>query len=174
MVDIDKASEFDLEDDEFEEVQRPEPKPWERSIHVQPGGSAAGLDLSGIELGGDLSGIDFRKAILGGWDPEGEDEDEIYGPGGTPDIQYTDFSGANLTGANFAGQDLSGLIFVGAVLQGANLSRCSLGADFTDADLSGANLRGASGIDEGDFSGAIIDDIKGLSAEDREMLEELV
>ena len=55
MVDIDKASEFDLEDDDFEEEQRPEPKPWERSIHVQPGGSAAGLDLSGMELGGDLS-----------------------------------------------------------------------------------------------------------------------
>jgi Pentapeptide repeats (8 copies) len=161
------------EDIELED-QNEELPPWERPFNVPPGGSAAGLDLSGMELSGDLSGIDFRKAILGGWDPEDEDEDEIYGPGGTPDIQYTDFSGANLTGANFAGQDLSGLIFVGAVLQGANLSRCSLGADFTDADLSGANLRGASGINEGDFSGAIIDDIKGLSAEDREMLEELV
>jgi len=161
--------------DESEEVEARESlAPWQRPFNVPPRGSAAGLDLSGMELSGDLSGIDFRKAILGGWDPEDEGEDEIYGPGGTPDIQYTDFSGANLTGANFAGQDLSGLTFVGAVLQGANLSRCSLGADFTDADLSSANLRGARGIDEGDFSGAIIDDIKGLSAEDREMLEELV
>ena len=81
---------------------------------------------------------------------------------------------ANLTGANFSGQDLSGLLFVGAVLQGANLSRCILGADFTDADLTGANLRGATGFDETEFSGAIIDDVKGLSAENRELLEELV
>jgi uncharacterized protein YjbI with pentapeptide repeats len=164
MADMSDDTELDAEDDEI--------KPWERPFDVRPGGSAAGLDLSGMELGGDLSGIDFRKAILGGWDPV--DEDETYGPGGIPDVQYTDFSGANLTGANFSGQDLSGLLFVGAVLQGANLSRCSLGADFTDADLSGANLRGASGIDEGDFSGAIVDDIKGLSAENRELLEELV
>jgi uncharacterized protein YjbI with pentapeptide repeats len=164
MAEINGDTGLDTEDDEL--------KPWERQFDVRPGGSAAGLDLSGMELGGDLSGIDFRKATLGGWDPV--DEDETYGPGGTPDVQYTDFSGANLTGANFSGQDLSGLLFVGAVLQGANLSRCSLGADFTDADLSGANLRGASGIDEGDFSGAIVDDVKGLSAENRELLEELV
>lgn len=162
-------------DDEFEEFDAEESvptAPWERPFDVRPGGSAAGLDLSGMELGGDLSGIDFRKAILGGWEPM--DEDETYGPGGIPDIQYTDFSGANLTGANFSGQDLSGLLFVGAVLQGANLSRCILGADFTDADLTGANLRGASGFDETEFSGAIIDDVKGLSAENRELLEELV
>jgi hypothetical protein len=164
MADMSDDTELDAEDDEI--------KPWERPFDVRPGGSAAGLDLSGMELGGDLSGIDFRKAILGGWDPV--DENETYGPGGIPDVQYTDFSGANLTGANFSGQDLSGLLFVGAVLQGANLSRCSLGADFTDADLSGANLCGASGIDEGDFSGAIVDDVKGLSAENRELLEELV
>ena len=34
MVDNDKSSEFDLEDDEFEEEQRSEPKPWERSIQI--------------------------------------------------------------------------------------------------------------------------------------------
>jgi uncharacterized protein YjbI with pentapeptide repeats len=164
MADID----HDFEPDSDNEVL----KPWERSFGVLPGGSAAGLDLRGMELAGDLSGIDFRKADLGGWDPE--EEDETYGPGGVPDLQYTDFSGANLTGANFSGQDLSGLLFVGAVLQGANLSRCILDADFTGADLTGANLRGASGFDEAEFSGAIIDDVKGLSAENRELLEELV
>jgi uncharacterized protein YjbI with pentapeptide repeats len=164
MDDGSNGTEFDNGNDDL--------KPWERPFDVRPGGSAAGLDLSGMELGGDLSGIDFRKAILGGWDPV--DEDEPYGPGGIPDVQYTDFSGANLTGANFSGQDLSGLLFVGAALQGANLSRCILGADFTDADLTGANLRGASGFDETEFGGAIIDDIKGLSAENRELLEELV
>ena len=164
MADISNDTELDTEDDAL--------PPWERSFDVRPGGSAAGLDLSGMELGGDLSGIDFRKAILGGWDPM--DEDETYGPGGIPDLQYTDFSGANLSGANFSGQDLSGLLFVGAVLQGANLSRCILSADFTDADLTGVNLRGASGFDAAEFSGATIDDIKGLSAENRELLEELV
>jgi len=164
MADISDYTELDTKGDAL--------PPWERSFDVRPGGSAAGLDLSGMELGGDLSGIDFRKAILGGWDPM--DEDETYGPGGIPDIQYTDFSGANLTGANFSGQDLSGLLFVGAVLQGANLSRCILGADFTDADLTGANLRGTSGFDEAEFSGATIDGLKGLSAENRELLEELV
>jgi uncharacterized protein YjbI with pentapeptide repeats len=164
MDDDSDSTELDTDDDDL--------KPWERQFDVRPGGSAAGLDLSGMELGGDLSGIDFRKAILGGWDPV--DEDETYGPGGIPDVQYTDFSGANLTGANFSGQDLSGLLFVGAVLQGANLSQCSLGADFTDADLTGANLRGASSFDETEFSGAIVDDVKGLSAENRELLEGLV
>ena len=49
--------------------------PEKTSVTTPPGGSAAGLDLSGMELSGDLSGIDFRKAILGGWDPEDEDED---------------------------------------------------------------------------------------------------
>ena len=173
MVDNDKSSEFDLEDDEFEEEQRPEPKPWERSIHVQPGGSAAGLDLSGMELGGDLSGVDFRKAIIGGWDPV--TDGEIYGPGGTPDLQYTEFIGANLAGANFAGKHLSNISFERANLRGADFSDCYLGETiFTGADLTGANFTGAEGWQNAYMSGAKIDGVIGIEGEDLEYLKEMV
>ena len=172
-----KSVEVDrLPEDENEDLERetfvPTP-PWERGFDVQPGGSAAGLDLSGMELGGDLSGIDFRKAIIGGWDPV--DEDEIYGPGGTPDLQYTEFIGANLAGANFAGKHLSNISFERANLRGADFSDCYLGETiFTGADLTGANLTGAEGWQNAYMSGAKIDGVIGIEGEDLEYLKEMV
>jgi uncharacterized protein YjbI with pentapeptide repeats len=165
MADISDDTELDTEDDEL--------KPWERPFDVRPGGSAAGLDLSGMELGGDLSGIDFRKAIIGGWDPVSDDD--MYGPGGTPDLQYTEFEGANLTGANFAGQDLSNCRFEDATLRGADLSGCTLfGTVFDGAELTGANLTGVVGIQDAYMSGATIDDVIGLDEETLEYLQELI
>ena len=165
MADINDDTELDAEDDEI--------KPWERPFDVRPGGSAAGLDLSGMELGGDLSGIDFRKAILGGWDPVSDDD--MYGPGGTPDLQYTEFEGANLTSANFAGQDLSNCRFEDATLRGADLSGCTLfGTVFDGADLTGANLTGVVGIQDAYMSGATIDDVIGLDEETVEYLQEMI
>ena len=160
--------------DEFEEDEAPKSlAPWQRPFDVQPGGSAAGLDLCGKELGGDLSGIDFRKAIIGGWDPVSDDD--MYGPGGTPDLQYTEFEGANLTSANFAGKDLSNCRFEDATLRGADLSGCTLfGTVFDGADLTGANLTGVVGIQDAYMSGATIDDVIGLDEETLEYLQEMI
>ena len=160
--------------DEFEEEDAPKVlAPWQRHFDVQPGGSAAGFDLTGMELGGDLSGVDFRQAHLGGWDPV--TDDDMYGPGGTPDLQYTEFNGANLSGANFAGQDLSNLRFEDANLRGADLSRCSLYSTvFDGADLTGANLTGVQGLHDAYFSGAAFEDVIGVSDDDLEYVQELL
>jgi uncharacterized protein YjbI with pentapeptide repeats len=136
-----------------------------------PSGSAAGLNLAGKELSGDLSGTDFRQAEFGTVDTV--DEDEIYAPGMTPDAQGTEFYKANLTGANFAGRDLTGVEFTDCTLTGANFTGCIIcGTDFSGANLTGAIFTNVEGIDDAYFTGATIDDIVGLSDEDLEYLKE--
>jgi uncharacterized protein YjbI with pentapeptide repeats len=136
-----------------------------------PSSSAAGLNLAGKELSGDLSGIDFRQAEFGTVDTA--DEDEIYAPGMTPDAQGTEFYKANLAGANFAGRDLTGVEFTDCTLTGANFTGCIIsGTDFSGADLTGAIFTNVEGIDDAYFTGATIDNIVGLSDEDLEYLKE--
>ena len=136
-----------------------------------PSGSAAGLNLAGKELGGDLSGTDFRQAEFGTVDTV--DEDEIYAPGMTPDAQGTEFYKANLTDANFADRDLTGVEFTDCTLTGANFTGCIIsGTDFSGADLTGAIFTNVEGIDDAYFTGATIDNIVGLSDEDLEYLKE--
>ena len=138
-----------------------------------PSGSAAELNLAGKELGGDLSGTDFRQAEFGTVDTV--DEDEIYAPGMTPDAQGTEFYKANLTDANFAGRDLTGVEFTQCNLTGANFTGCIIsGADFSGAILSGAIFANVEGIDDAYFTGASIENIVGLSDEDLEYLREQI
>ena len=138
-----------------------------------PSDSAGGLNLAGKELGGDLSGTDFRQAEFGTVDTV--DEDDIYAPGMTPDAQGTEFYKANLTDANFAGRDLTGVEFTQCNLTGANFTGCIIsGADFSGAILSGAIFTNVEGIDDAYFTGASIENIVGLSDEDLEYLQEQI
>lgn len=163
MADISDDTELDTEDEVL--------PPWERPFNVQPGGSATGLDLRGMELEGDLSHVDFREATLGWWDPVSDDD--IYGPGGTPDLQPTTFDEANLSGANFAGQDLSGVSFVWTNLRGADLSRCNLaGCNLSYADLTGANLTGVRGLEDANLEDTVLDEVVGLTDAQRDFVGE--
>ena len=138
-----------------------------------PSDSAGGLNLAGKELGGDLSGTDFRQAEFGTVDTV--DEDDIYAPGMTPDAQGTEYYKANLTDANFAGRDLTGVEFTQCNLTGANFTGCIIsGADFSGAILSGAIFANVEGIDDAYFTGASIENIVGLSDEDLEYLQEQI
>ena len=138
-----------------------------------PSDSPGGLNLAGKELGGDLSGTDFRQAEFGTVDTV--DEDGIYAPGMTPDAQGTEFYKANLTDANFAGRDLTGVEFTQCNLTGANFTGCIIsGADFSGAILSGAIFANVEGIDDAYFTGASIENIVGLSDEDLEYLQEQI
>lgn len=138
-----------------------------------PSDSAGGLNLAGKELGGDLSGTDFRQAEFGTVDTV--DEDEIYAPGMTPDAQGTEFYKANLTDANFAGRDLTGVEFTQCNLTGANFTGCIIsGTDFSGAILFGAIFTNVEGIDDAYFTGASIENIVGLSDEDLEYLQEQI
>lgn len=172
---VENATNNDLTEDDFAELEEDAPKelaPWERPFDVQPNGSAAGLDLSGKELDGDLSGIDFRKAILGGWDPV--EEGVMYGPGGTPDLQYTEFTDANLDRASFAGRDLSHLIFDRVTLRGADLSGCTLFCTvFREVDFTGANLTGVKCAYDAYISDSKLDGVLGLEGEELKFLLEL-
>ena len=150
--------------------------PWERPFTVKPGGSAAGMDLRGMELRGNLARIDFRDAIFGAWDPieDGGGEDDDYGPGGTPDPVWTDFSGADLNGANFFGADLSGVNFSMANLSGADLGSCVTGETrFDEANLTGANLKGVD-LETASWYGATIEGVVGLDEADETTLAELL
>jgi uncharacterized protein YjbI with pentapeptide repeats len=168
-VDLDHEG---LDEDELEDEKPPQLPPWEREYALTPNSSAAGLDLTGVEYsGGDFSGVDFREAILGWWDPVSDDD--TYGPGGTPDLQFTTFEGTNLIGANFAGQDLSGVSFYEANLRGADLTNCSLaGCNLSYADLTGVNLTGVRGLEDANLEDTILDDVIGLTDEQRDFVGE--
>ena len=168
-VDLDDEN---LDEDEPWVEKQPKLPPWERDYVLTPGSSAAGLDLTGVEYSsGDFSGVDFREATLGWWDPVSDDD--TYGPGGTPDLQATTFEGTNLSGANFSGQDLSGVSFSESNLRGADLSNCSLaGCNLSYADLTGANLTGVKGLESAQLDDTILDDVVGLTAEQRDFVGE--
>jgi uncharacterized protein YjbI with pentapeptide repeats len=85
------------------------------------------LDLTGTNLGVDLSKLNLKGANLSG-----------------ANLFNANLSGANLSGANLSGANLSVANFTGADLTLTNFTGANLtGANFTGANLSGANLSGA-------------------------------
>lgn len=120
----------------------------------------AGADMTRISVQAQLSGADFRGAVLS----EADFSPLEARPGqGTLVTQPSniltscDFSGAKLTNANmtrafltfsrFNGADLRGVKFVDADLTKTDFSGADVtGADFTGADLSDANFTGVHGL----------------------------
>jgi len=87
-----------------------------------------------------------------------------------PDLEMSDFAGADLAGATFEKSNVRLSNFKGAKLAGANFKGANLtAATFTKADLTGADLTGAKGYNasfqEADLSKAILDkmDLSGVS-----------
>jgi len=88
--------------------------------------------------GADLSGVDFRFAVL-----TGADLRSVRAP--LARFGGTDLSGADLSSANLSGASLSGTDFRGANLAGADLSGTDLrGAILTEAIVEGTNFEAAT------------------------------
>jgi uncharacterized protein YjbI with pentapeptide repeats len=116
-----------------------------------------GGDLSGNDLGGDLSG-DVLGYDLSGDDLSGND---LGGDLSGDDLGY-DLSGYDLSGDDLSGDDLSGDDLSGDDLGGDDLSSDDLSGDLRDDDLGGCDLGGGDlrGDDpSGDDLGA--DDLRG-------------
>ena len=110
----------------------------------------AGMDGSFGDFGScsitnsDLTGADFRSAILSGsimdfdtWKDVKLDTNTIIDP--KPRLIWS-IVNAGVAGENLTNQDLSLARLMGGNLNGANLSN----ADFNNSDLTGADLRGAN------------------------------
>ncbi|MBV9990016.1 MAG: pentapeptide repeat-containing protein [Alphaproteobacteria bacterium] len=101
----------------------------------------------------DLSGIDFRGAVLSGVDLSGFR------------LAQCVFDRCRLAGAKLVGCDLSGASLTGSDLHGADLRRADLSeADVTDADFSGARV-GSANFTNTNIGGAILSEAGGLSQE---------
>lgn len=101
----------------------------------------------------DLSGIDFREAVLSGVDLSGFR------------LAQCNFDRCRLAGAKLTGADLSGASLMAADFHGADLRRADFSeADLTDADFSGARV-GAANFTSANIGGAILAEASGLSQE---------
>lgn len=136
-----------------EEEAEPPPLSREECLaRLGRGEGFRGMDLAGVDLSeSDLSGVDFREAILA-----------------EADLSMATCAGANFTEAVLAGADLSGSSLPKAVLIQADLTEAVLSsADLRGADLSRARASGAILVDAdlseavaqgADFSGADLSD----------------
>jgi uncharacterized protein YjbI with pentapeptide repeats len=107
------------------------------------------LDMKGRDFTGSrLRQADFSAAIM----------NRTSFAGG--DLRDVNAFGAVLTGVNFAGANLTNATFVGAYLEGANFR----GANLTGVNFSGAELGHATGLTQGQLSGACGDETTLLPA----------
>ena len=118
----------------IEELQRTRASPGVRAENKIFSELLDGVNLSNVNIGGDIS---LRNTALRETDFSGADLEDI-------DLTNADLTGAFLSNANLTGALLFDANLTDAILSDANLTDADLrNADLTDADLSGADLTNA-------------------------------